>query len=129
MEHSKTEQYSFFNSVHKCPYTHNELYTLHTSNEQLWKRRRISVSSKQQPSAEFKTFPIAAVHIFLCAWYMRLFFIQGHCHVIANNLFSTAFYGIFSLCHWHRTQKKKNGIYLFMFTVYILHWFIEKYFV
>lgn len=47
------------------------------------------------------SFGIRTLFAFMFACSLRLFFIQGHCHVIANNLYFTAF-NVFCLCYWHR---------------------------
>lgn len=52
---------------------------------------------------------------FMRACYLRLFFIQGHCHVIANNLYFTAF-SVFCLCYWHRFNALSIYIWIITFS-------------
>lgn len=47
---------------------------------------------------------------FMRACYLRLFFIQGHCHVIANNLYFTAFSIILSLL---LTSNRMRFLFIF----------------
>lgn len=52
---------------------------------------------------------------FMRACYLRLFFIQGHCHVIANNLYFTAF-SAFCCCYWHRSNALSIYFWLITFS-------------
>lgn len=61
------------------------------------------------------TFVVCWLCRFMRACYLRLFFIQGHCHVIANNLYFTAF-STFCLCYWHRFNALSIYFWLITFS-------------